>query len=185
MSINRRGELPAHLLGMFPGGREEIRARARREWLRRESPPEEIRDGVLLLSERQLKCELPVPLSGRVDQVYACGPDRILVPVDTKRRGRARVEAEDIVQLSVYATLLRNSLMNVEVANRGYVRWVGPREVVRYLPARLLDDAGVARIYFRWLDLMEGRATKVTFRPSNRNCRQCVGRSKCKRNVAG
>ncbi|MBE2295880.1 MAG: hypothetical protein IAF00_13065 [Phycisphaerales bacterium] len=83
-----------------------LRRPSRREaWLRQENMPEDLRSAKLVASERSYRCEKPVALSGRPDQVYRLS-DGMLVVVDTKRRQRSQVYAADIAQLSIYRVLL-------------------------------------------------------------------------------
>lgn len=66
--------------------------------------------------------------------------------VDTKCRQHACVYQSDVIQLSVYRTILANT-QGLRVASYGYVRCVGtdPRggRTVIYLKASLLPDKAV------------------------------------------
>ncbi|MBB3267662.1 hypothetical protein FHW79_005327 [Azospirillum sp. OGB3] len=94
-------------------------------WLRRENMPAELARGRLVLSEEEVRTNLPVPLLGRPDQVFMSDAG-LLVPVDTKTRRLPRVFLSDIVQLSVYGTILNFTtdprVAGQDVAAYGYIR---------------------------------------------------------------
>lgn len=110
--------------------------------------PAEIRKGKLLLSERPVWAGYPMPLYGIPDQVYLV-PGDALVVVDTKVRTRPVPSMRDVVQLSVYRTILTYTqhplLRGTPSRSYGYVRfsWDG---VTRYVRVQLYSVDAVMRL---------------------------------------
>ena len=140
----------------------------------RQFQPAEIANGVLVLSEHYLRCDLPRRFGARVDQVYLT-PDGILVQVDTKTGFRREVRRADLVELSVQASVLRHSTSASRpagnVATWGYVRKVAPGRSPVYLRTQLLTDRELVEIYDRYW-LVEGGAAAIPTRDPA-NCRYC------------
>ena len=111
---------------------QQRRQGGRGRWETSEKRPALLRQARLLMSEKPIRCRKPVPLHGRVDQVYHLANGELCV-VDSKSRRIPRVYLSDIIQGSVYATILRANGHTVHP--QGYVRqtWKGQ---VRYLPVR-------------------------------------------------
>lgn len=137
----------------------------------------------LLMTERQIDTDLPVPLTGVPDEVYV-GNRGELIPVETKTRRQPRVYLTDIVQLSVYRTILRHSRdpglparWRRRVSHYGYVRAVTPRGNF-WLKVRLLTDRKVIRYYRRRVRLerpfSRPRATR-----NPRICERCPYQQGC------
>lgn len=142
--------------------------------------PAEIASARLVLSEFYLQADLPRRFGARVDQVYLTG-GRVLVPVETKVRFRREARFEDIVELSVQASVLRNTGSSKRpwgaVASWGYVR-IAPKEgPVSYLKVQLLDDEQLAALHDRYFAVQEGAEAGGPATP--RNCRHCTKRSSC------
>lgn len=55
-------------------------------WWKSENMPYELRSATLFLSEQDISTTQPVPMHGRVDQVYQT-KNGVLIPLDTKLRG--------------------------------------------------------------------------------------------------
>ncbi len=110
--------------------------------------PAEIRKGRLLLSERPVWTEYPIPLYGIPDEVYLVSGDA-LVLVDTKVRPLPVVSVRDAVQLSVYRAILsytQDALFRGRVSQPyGYIRfsWNGS---IRYVRVQLYSVAIVMRL---------------------------------------
>ena len=92
---------------------------ARAQWESSENRPALLRQARLLMSEKPIRCRKPVPLHGRVDQVYQLANGEVCI-VDSKSRRIPRVYPSDIIQGSVYATILRANGYTVHA--QGYVR---------------------------------------------------------------
>lgn len=172
------GGLGLRLL-FFPIGKvESNRDRYANE---RAQQPAEIASGELVLSEHYLRCDAPRKLGARVDQVYRTR-EGILVPVETKVRYRREVRPDDVIELSVQASVLRNTRSTAkprgEVATWGYVR-VAPADgaTVTYLKTTLLDDASLARLYERHFELLGGATARSANNP--RTCAHCPKRAQC------
>lgn len=175
------GMAPSPLGAQMSGEMLAARARAVAAWKYLEGMPEDLAGGELMMSEVEIETALPVPMHGRVDQVYRSA-NGLVVPVDSKLRGRARVEPGDIVQLSVYGFILRHGFRDGElggaVAPYGYVRAaMGVR--AQYLPVRLLNDEAMIAIYNRWVAVRDGVAGQVRFSVGGKTCGSCAGRDLC------
>lgn len=154
-------------------------------WAAHEGLPSELVGAELQGSEGKLAITRPVPMEGRIDQLYRTERGRYLI-VDTKKRYRPRVKAEDVVQLSCYRFMLNYAPMMCRCVGRlepfGYVRCEGSGRVA-YLKVQLLSDEVVVRLYRRWLYLYENGGEGAVFRPTVENCQKCVGRLVCDRAV--
>jgi len=113
------------------------------QWEAQEQRPQILRQSKLRFSEQRMRCNRPVPLSGRIDQAYEL-PDHSLVLVDTKTRQWAKVYFSDTIQLSVYAVILRAQGWTVQPT--AYVRhvWNGR---VQYLRVSLLPTEAIVEMY--------------------------------------
>ena len=147
----------------------------------RENLPEPLVGAQLVLSESDIATNLPVPMHGRVDQVfYSRG---WLIPIDTKTRKVVRVYPKDVIQLSVYAFILARTTMSlfgreIPVASSGSVRIVSGRETT-YVPVTLLSSAQVINLWNRYWELKKGGA-KARPRPAaDHVCVSCLKRSAC------
>jgi len=118
-------------------------------WLRRENMPADLRGGRLVLSEQDIRTRLPVPLHGRPDQVFASA-EGLLVVTDTKARLVPRVTWPDVLQLSVYGTILAFTddprAAGMRVAAHGYIRFPTPGGVV-WARVPLLRPATVVELW--------------------------------------
>lgn len=137
----------------------------------------------LVLSESDVATTIPVPMHGRVDQVfYARG---WLVPVDTKTRKSTRIYTKDIIQLSVYAFILARTSTSmfgraIPVASTGYVRCVNGKSV-QYVPVRLLNSTQVIALWNRYWELKKyGLRARPKAAPEF-NCLQCPKKASCPR----
>lgn len=148
--------------------------------------PADLAHARLVMSEQDVYTDYPRPLTGRPDEVYR-RPNGDLIPVETKTRSRVVVHAEDWVQLSVYAVLLRRSnhrqlpgtpgRRGRPVASYGYVRIVTP-EGTCWRKVALMSEADVVRLYERRIALEGGRVRpRGASRPGV--CRRCTYRERC------
>jgi len=126
--------------------RQQRAASARMEWERSENRPQQLLSSRLYMSEQLIRTRHPVPLSGRVDQVYRLA-DGDLCIVDTKRRRIPRVYFYDVIQGSVYALILLSKGFTVSPV--AFVRQVNG-DAVKYLPYRLLAADAVVALYHRY-----------------------------------
>ena len=152
---------------------------SRREaWLRQENMPEVLQSAKLVASERFYRCEKPVALSGRPDQVYRLS-NGTLVVVDTKRRQRARVYDADVAQLSIYRVLLsaQKAFQRQPFAEYGYVRLV-TAEGVQYQRVDLWDTAQIVNLHRHYWALRDQRV-KPSGAEAAGLCRQCGHRQRC------
>lgn len=118
------------------------------------SSPLHFLDGAeCILNEQDIRSSSPVPLHGRPDQVFQLSDGRILV-FDTKRRDIERVYYSDVVQLSVYATILRSQGWNV--CKFGVIR-IPASPTDRLITLNLLPDNKVVSLYLRYQDIRLGR----------------------------
>lgn len=119
-------------------------------WASEENMPHRLMMSRLFLSETPLSTRTPIPLHGTPDQVFMARNGQLLL-VDTKVRGRHRVEKADIVQLSVYRVILAHTHIGRPVASFGYIRTVVPnaplRHRARYHKVRLLSESAVISIH--------------------------------------
>lgn len=147
----------------------------------KENLPAALIGAKLVLSESDLETTLPVPLHGRVDQVfYANG---WLIPVDTKSRKAPKVYLKDVIQLSVYAFILArvSSRMfgrEIPVSSTGYVRCVCGSQVT-YLATRLLTSAQLIGLWNRYWDLKRNGARAKPRPAADHICVMCPKKASC------
>lgn len=150
-------------------------------WL--EPLPPLLQGAHLLLSERKIATDVPVPLHGQVDQVFLARGWLILV--DTKRRKQARVFAQNVIQLSVYATILARQAsvfagQNYPVASTAFIRCVTPHGTT-YIEVSLLSTREIIALWnWYWMLGREGLAARPTC-PSPPVCAGCSKKTQCPR----
>lgn len=119
-------------------------------WSTEDNMPVRLMLSTLYLSEAPLSTQSPIPLHGTPDQVFLSRRGQLLL-VDTKVRGRHRVDQADIIQLSVYRVILAHTQGSRPVARFGYIRTVTPnapsRHRVRYHKVRLLPERTVVSLH--------------------------------------
>lgn len=146
-----------------------------------ENLPDALRGGRVVLSERDLATEIPVPLHGRGDQVFLA--NGWLVPVDTKRRKSESVYMKDVIQLSVYAFILARQSQslfgrNLPVSGTGFIRISNSMRTI-YKPVTLLSSAQVISLWNRYW-MLRGEGLRAAPRhPHERACVSCPKRSNC------
>lgn len=116
-------------------------------WFADENMPVVLRKAELFMSEQEISTDSPIPLHGRVDQVFLT-KHGLLIPVDTKTRDTHRVYESDIWQLGVYAVILQ-ARYRYPVCSYGFVRTVLRTETtrdVRYHAVRLPSLQNVIRM---------------------------------------
>lgn len=106
---------------------------------------------VLLLNETNIHTSVPVPLHGRVDQVFKLANGNLLI-LDTKVRDREKVYLSDRVQLTVYAIILTH--MGYSVSSEGIIRIVG-RHSTAYKVIPLLPERSIVELYHRYIGIIQ------------------------------
>jgi CRISPR/Cas system-associated exonuclease Cas4 (RecB family) len=148
-------------------------------WLDQENMPAILAQARLVYSEKYLRIRRPQALCGVVDQVYKLA-NSTLCPIDTKTRNYLRVFESDIIQLSVYAYILRHRrrwFMRPRVTPFGFIRIQLPNKV-HYAKVTLYDDENVTRLVSRYKTLQAGkRAPQHSQNPAF--CRQCAYLGAC------
>lgn len=113
------------------------------QFMESEQMPEVLQKSTLFMSEQEIKLDKPYKLTGRIDQVFKTDDD-VLILLDTKTRSKHETNNKDILQLSLYAQILRYSKERYKVADTAYIRTVvvySDREKeVYYTPVKLYDD---------------------------------------------
>ncbi|HGN8816189.1 hypothetical protein [Salmonella enterica] len=120
--------------------------------------PYELRSATLFLSEQDISTTQPVPMHGRVDQVYQT-KNGVLIPLDTKLRQVNHIYESDIIQLSVYRVILSHKY-KAPVAKYGYVRTVvetADGDRVRYIKTNLLSEKEVVKLWHRYQSIRSGQ----------------------------
>ena len=139
------------------------------QWEEKENIPDALKGMELFMSEEIIQCDHPLPLRGRVDQVYrSAGGD--LCIVDTKHRKNAAVYESDRIQCSVYAFILRAN--NMPVRNTAYLRISMNDDGVRYIPLKLYEENKIIQIYNRRKEILDNpRISGLAINPGL--CRYC------------
>jgi hypothetical protein len=118
------------------------------DWIEQEDMPEELWTAEVFCNETPLHTLKPVPLHGITDQVLKTATGK-LIPVDTKSRKRHVVHYSDIIQLSVYAVILRQ--IYDCVSSYGYIRTVIPASrSVQYHKVKLLSDDKIVELWHQY-----------------------------------
>ncbi|WP_432784862.1 PD-(D/E)XK nuclease family protein [Oligella sp. MSHR50489EDL] len=114
-----------------------------------ENLPEIFQQSTLFLNEEDISCQKPLNLYGRVDQVFKT-PDGTLILLDTKTRPNHQLHSDDILQLSVYAMILKNGNYGHPVHNFGFIRTVVKKEpyqrTVKYFYVKLYSENEILEI---------------------------------------
>ena len=146
----------------------------------RDGLPDQLKGGKLVLNEQMIRTLSPARLHGKIDQAVLTRAKE-LVPIDTKTRSTPRLKLSDVIQLSVYGTILRNTA-KYPVSPRGYIRNVHPKtKKVKYLPVTLMSDDQVLQLRRQYVDLRSRRCTRV--RILKNECWFCEFRSDCKKSA--
>lgn len=136
-------------------------------WWKSENMPYELRSATLFLSEQDISTTQPVPMHGRVDQVYKA-KNGVLIPLDTKLRQVNHIYESDIIQLSVYRVILSHKY-KAPVAKYGYVRTVvetADGDRVRYIKTNLLSEKEVVKLWHRYQSIRSGQVKTSCSVPS-------------------
>lgn len=136
------------------------------------SMPAELAEAKLWLAEKQIKCETPVPLHGKPDQVFRLRNGKLVV-VEVKTR--SRVFRSDIMQMSVYRTILVSS--GEDVADYGYIRTVTAAGE-RFLRRPLYEPRIVVAAWKRYHEMKAG-AVMPARSSFKRLCSTCGHRDRC------
>lgn len=120
-----------------------------------ENPVDELRGARLLMNEVDIRTDRPVPMHGRVDQVFMLQNGKVLV-MDTKVRDRLVVFPSDVVQLSTYAMIL--SMNNYIVCPYAVIRFVLPGNTVVYRRVGLLPMSTIVSLHQRYESIEKGES---------------------------
>lgn len=159
-------------------------ALARWWWIlraRRRGLPVHMQNARLVMSEQAIATTAPVPMHGKPDEVYCFR--RVLIPLETKTRKRIEVRASDVVQLSVYAVILRHMqdphglLPTRRIAKEGWLRIVTPKETV-FRPVKLLSEEDVVLLWHHYHAIRAGeQEPERAIHPGI--CRHCGHAGRC------
>ncbi len=139
-------------------GSQEEYDRARAEFFERERMPSELRNSYLAASEVSVFCVSPVPLHGRIDQLFQL-PSGKCVILDTKYRPDRTVYDSDLVQMSAYRLILQNcryqnAFHRHRMETYGYIRFVNENDngdfEIRYVRVDLLSNKQVVELWKRY-----------------------------------
>lgn len=148
--------------------REEYE-RARQEFFERERMPAALRNSFLVASEVSIFCVSPVPLHGRIDQLFQLPSGRCVI-LDTKYRPDWTVYDSDLIQMSAYRLILqncryRNSYHRHKMESYGYIRFVNENEEgdfeIRYVRVELLSNREVVDLWKRYQRIHYGLEAPV------------------------
>jgi hypothetical protein len=109
-----------------------------------------------VLNEKSISTKWPVPLHGRVDQVFELEDGRWL-PLDTKVRERVAVYPSDIVQLSVYALILKYK--GHRVCPFGVLRFPIEDAEPIFVPVKLYSETRIVELYQQYISIQQGGTT--------------------------
>jgi len=124
---------------------------ARDVWINQEEKmPEELAKSEIFMNETEIKNSF---LHGKVDQVFKTANGKLVV-VDTKRRKSYRVFKSDVIQVSVYGRILRDT-QPITVAPYGYIRVVAKGKV-KYIKIDLLSDKKLENLVKRHYKITTG-----------------------------
>lgn len=152
------------------------RARKRKapQFFRDDNTPVELQRSSLYGSEQHISCTTPIALKGTYDQLYKT-PDKDFIISDTKTRKKPTVYESDIIQLSAYRLILRNSraFKNKTIRSYGYMRLVC-NGVTHYKKVDLMSEQAVIDLYERRYGLYKGTVEpkKADTRGKCINCHQ-------------
>lgn len=114
-------------------------------------------NAVCFLNEQTIMTRYPVPLHGKPDQVLRLEDGRLVV-LDTKNRERVIVYFSDLVQLSVYAVILKNQ--GHKVCPYGVIR-IPHNPLDEYRAVKLLKEKEVVALYHRYQAIKAGDCSVV------------------------
>jgi len=118
--------------------------------------PSVLNDAYCLMNETNIKTSIPVPLHGRVDQVFKLKDGRLLL-VDSKDRERVLTYPSDIVQLSTYAIILKYKGYNV--CPTAFIRIPIDNNRAIFIPVKLYSEEIIISLYNRYKAIERGKIT--------------------------
>jgi hypothetical protein len=145
------------------------------------SLPGELKGARLVLCEPKdnLYVTAPFNMHGKPDEVYGVG--NRLVVLDTKERNFAKVYDDDVVKLSMYASILRNhkDYRQYVSSTHAYLRIVNRQSrKVSFAKVDLLNDAQLLRLKQKRDAVVSGQVSPSTSRNKN-FCKGCAQRKAC------
>ena len=130
------------------------------QWEHLENMPDDIRQSTIYLNEEFINSKA---FHGKVDQVFKTTTHQLIL-VDTKNRKYHAVFKSDIIQLSVYAQILRETVRYTTL-DYGYIRTVisaGNREgEVRYIKVDLLTEDCLAEYAAKYRLITKGKVKPI------------------------
>jgi len=136
--------------------------------------PKELLNGRLISSEKHFACRRPRKMHGTPDRVYKNHYGRLL-PVDVKTRASQRVQQTDVVQLSVYAQILKKQ---GRVEDYGYIRFDSNATAPVYAKVDLLSTKEVCKLYDRHKLISAGKVQPYGAKHAGM-CKGCGHHANC------
>lgn len=126
------------------------------QWSELEQMPRELQTSTLVMNEQSVSVSKPVPLHGKIDQLFKT-QNGYFILVDTKSREVDAVYSSDIIQLSVYRAILSQKYGSA-VSMYAYVRIVRGRfkPKITYRRVRLLGGEAIIHLWREHNDIREG-----------------------------
>ena len=122
----------------------------------RTATPSILHGAKCVLNETNIYTTKPVPLHGRVDQVFLLRDGSYLI-LDTKDREKVKVYPSDVVQLSAYALILK--YRGYKVCAFALLRFPTSNGKAIYRPVRLYPESRVIYLYHRYISILTGKQT--------------------------
>jgi len=148
------------------------------EFISKYITPREIRKGEVFLSEDYIQTDIPVKLNGKPDFVYK-NRNNLLTVVEVKNRANPIIYESDIIQMSTYATILKNSndFTDYRVNPNGIMCFINNGNQT-YKKVSLLSDRKIIKLHNRYLNIMKGSniAKKA---PHKGLCKYCGFKKEC------
>lgn len=107
-----------------------------------------MRPGATVFMEKSFSIKSPIALSGRPDWVRRAEDGKTLVVYDFKTRAMHRTYKSDIIQLSVYAYILKQK--GYAVSEQGVVRCMDGKGSFKDIQVKLMSSAQIENLYKRY-----------------------------------
>ena len=168
------------------------RAKSFDVWASKENLPNELHpeNASLLMSEEWMplkyrwrarkgvfRIRTPIKVSGKPDQVYRVFDSDRVVVVDTKSGNSRRIYRSHVIQLSVYALILKRKL-GLPVASYAYIRREAA-DSIAYQKVSLLSEDEVVQVYQRFINVISGNSTPARACAKGL-CRHCCQIQECR-----
>lgn len=144
-------------------------------WLDIKNVPKDIEESTVFLKEKNISMRNPVGIYGRPDIVFKKKAEGELIVSDVKSRKKAVVYKSDIIQQSVYRTILCSK--GHKVSMTGYVRAATPKGS-RFIRVTLMPNQDVIRLHERYHLVKTGQVKACG--PENVGlCKRCDYATEC------